>query len=89
MNQIVNLLRNYLVDHSIIIIVVWISNSSKRVVITKETKREKESKHELEEIKKIVSKQKKDKSKIDSKENSDEGIAHTRCQPIYFNIAAL
>gem|GEM_PF-5744586 len=37
-NQIVNLLRNYLVDHSIIIIVVWISNSSKRVVITKKTK---------------------------------------------------
>jgi hypothetical protein len=63
-NQIVNLLRNYLVDHSIIIIVAWISNSSKRVVITK---REKESKHELKEIKKIVEAEKGQKSRSTQK----------------------
>jgi hypothetical protein len=51
-NQIVNLLPNYLVDHSIIIIiVVWISKFEE-LSSPKKQKRDTESKHELEEIKK-------------------------------------
>jgi hypothetical protein len=53
----------------------------------KQQKREKESKHELEEIKKDnIEAEKRTEVEIDSKENSDEGIAvsHTQCQPIYF-----
>ena len=74
-NQIVNLLRNYLVDHSIIIIVVWISNSSKRELSSpKKQKRDKEFKHELGEIKKDnIEAEKRQKSRSTQKKIRTKG----------------